>query len=121
MTYFIADHGIEREATPEEIAEIEARQAAAAAKQNDVIKGQMEDVVQRHLDATAQSLGFDNIYTACTYADEPSVPRFQQDGQRLRAWRSRVWDECYQLLEAVKAGAPIPTADQLIASLPTLQ
>jgi hypothetical protein len=34
--------------------------------------------VQSHLDTVARSYGYDNVFTACTYADEPAVPRFQQ-------------------------------------------
>lgn len=75
--------------------------------------------VQSHLDAAAQSLGYDDIKTAVTYADEPSVPRFQAEGQALRAWRSLVWAKCYQLLDEVQSGMRgRMTPDQVIAELP---
>lgn len=75
--------------------------------------------VQRHLDETAKALGYDNIVSAVSYADEPAVPRFQSEGQSLRAWRSLVWAHCYSLLDAVQAGTiPAPTNDDLIAGLP---
>lgn len=78
-------------------------------------------VVQRHLDSTAAGMGYDNIYTACTYADESSVLKFQQEGQALRAWRSLVWAHCHTVLEAVTAGTrAIPTAEELVAELPVL-
>ena len=77
--------------------------------------------VQAHLDATARSHGYDSIYTACTYADEPAVPRFQAEGQAFRAWRSLVWAHCYQVLDDVQSGRrAIPSAADLIAELPTL-
>ncbi len=60
--------------------------------------------IQLHLDTTAQSFGYDDIKTAVTYADEPAVPKFQAEGQALRAWRSLVWEECYEMLEEVKSG-----------------
>lgn len=76
--------------------------------------------IQAHLDAQAGALGFDNIFTAVTYADEPVIPRFQRDGRALRAWRSLVWAAVYATLDAVQAGQrPIPTIPELIASLPT--
>lgn len=78
--------------------------------------------VQGHLDAAARARGYDDIKTAVTYADEPAVPRFQLEGQAFRAWRSRVWQHCYQVLDDVTAGVrDIPTAEQLIAELPPLE
>lgn len=77
--------------------------------------------VQSHLDATAQSLGYDDIKTAVTYADEPAVPKFQAEGQSLRAWRSLVWAKCYQLLDEVTSGERQPMdAAGVIALLPSL-
>jgi len=75
--------------------------------------------VQAHLDDAAQSLGYDDIKTAVTYADEPAVPKFQADGQALRAWRSLVWAQAYATLDAVEAGKrEQPTIEQFIAELP---
>lgn len=77
--------------------------------------------VQSHLDATAQSLGYDDIKTAVTYADEPAVPKFQAEGQALRAWRSLVWAKCYEMLEEVKSGnREVMDVAGVIAELPTL-
>ena len=72
-----------------------------------------------HIDSQAQSLGYDNVATAVTYADEPAVPKFQQEGLALRAWRSQVWASCYSILADVEAGnRPEPTLEDLIAELP---
>ncbi len=77
--------------------------------------------VQAHLDAAARGRGYDDIRSACTYADEPAVARFQADGKAFRAWRSRVWDRCYAILAECQAGTrPAPTAEALIAELPTV-
>lgn len=90
-----------------------------AAPTLDQIQRQLTAVVQRHLDAKAQELGFDNIFTAVTYADEPSVPSFQAHGLALRSWRSKVWGACYALLTQVQSGhAPVPSPRALIAALP---
>lgn len=81
----------------------------------------LKEAIQSHLDATAQSLGYDDIKTAVTYADEPAVPKFQAEGQALRAWRSLVWDKCYEMLEEVKSGSQeVVDAAGVIAELPTL-
>lgn len=83
------------------------------------IKGHLTAAVQDHLDAVAQDAGYDNIFTACTYADEPSVPQFQAEGQALRAWRSEVWAACHQIMDDVQAGQrQIPTAEELVSALP---
>ena len=75
--------------------------------------------VQAHLDATAQAFGYDSIYTAVSYADEPAVPKFQAEGRALRAWRSLVWAAAGAIRDAVEAGArQALSAADLIAELP---
>ena len=79
------------------------------------------DMVQAHLDATAQVYGFDDIRNAVSYADEPAVPSFQTHGLALRAWRSLVWQKCYAVLAQVEAGEIVePSGAELMAMLPTL-
>jgi hypothetical protein len=79
----------------------------------------VEDAIQDYMDAMARMLGYDDIKTAVTYADEPAVPKFQAEGQALRAWRSLVWAACYEHLALVEAWeAEIPTLEEAIAMLP---
>lgn len=79
------------------------------------------DAVQAHLDAAAVAAGYDNIFSAVTYADEPAVPQFQAEGQALRAWRSLVWAQCYTLLGEWQAGLRAAmTPEEVIAELPAL-
>jgi hypothetical protein len=80
------------------------------------IKAQKVALVQNHLDATAQALNYDDIKTAVTYADEPSVAKFQSEGKALRAWRSLVWEKCYTLLTSNIGD--IPSDTDFIAALP---
>lgn len=83
------------------------------------VVGSYTAAIQTHLDGVAQSWGYDNIYTAATYAEEPAVKAFQDEGKALRAWRSRVWAAARQTLADVQAGkTPLPTVAELIASLP---
>lgn len=70
--------------------------------------------VQRHLDEQARTLGYDNIFTAITYAGEPSVPKFQQEGLALRKWRSEVWAAGYELL----AAGEVLTPEAVLSRLP---
>lgn len=86
------------------------------------IRAQKVATVQAHLDAAAQARNYDNIASAITYAEEPAVPKFQQEGQAFRVWRSLVWAKCYEILDAVNAGTrDVPTDEELIAELPALQ
>lgn len=78
-------------------------------------------IIQQHLDEAAVQVGYDDIKTAVTYADEPSVPKFQAEGKALRAWRSVVWAFGYEQIAAVQSGERVlPTPAQLIAELPSL-
>lgn len=80
-----------------------------------------EVVVQAHLDLVAQSWGYDNIFTATTYADEPADPVFQKEGQVLRAWRSQTWAYCIQVQDAIKAGKQaVPNLDEFLITLPVV-
>lgn len=86
------------------------------------IMARLEARVQRWLDDQAQALGYDDIKSAVTYADEPSVPKFQQEGQAMRQLRSMAWARCYEILNAVQAGQrSIPTEDELIAEMEALK
>jgi hypothetical protein len=79
----------------------------------------LADEVQKHMDAIAKGMGYDDIKTAVTYAEEPAVAKFQQEGQLLRAWRSRVWAKCYELLALVQAGQMAePDRAALLGMLP---
>lgn len=76
-------------------------------------------VVQDELDRTARVFGYDSMAVAVTYAEEPAVPRFQAEGQALRAWRSLVWATCYAMLAEVKAGTmPVPSEAEVLTALP---
>ena len=70
----------------------------APPKTIDQLANEYEVAVQKYMDSVAKAAGYDNIFTAATYADEPAVPKFQADGQALRAWRSTVWAYCYSML-----------------------
>lgn len=86
------------------------------------IMSRLEARVQLWLDEQAQALGYDDIKSAVTYADEPAFPKFQQEGQALRRLRSLVWARCYEILNAVQAGQrSIPTEAELIAEMEALR
>ena len=77
--------------------------------------------IQAHMDNAAKGYSYDDIKAAVTYADEPAVPKFQDEGRAFRAWRSLVWAHAYGVLDAVQAGErEQPTIEELIVELPEL-
>ena len=110
---------------PEGCVEITAEEAAALLAPPPPTKEQkvqaVKAAVQGLMDSAAQSAGYDDIKSAVTYADEPEVPKFQNEGRAFRRWRSDVWFRCYALLADVDGGTiPEPTIEELIAMLPSL-
>ncbi|MEH6436705.1 hypothetical protein [Massilia sp. DD77] len=78
-----------------------------------------EAAVDAHIHAVAQAFGYMSIISAISYADEPAVARFQQEGIALRRFRSECYAKCHEVLADVKAGVrPQPTHAELIAELP---
>lgn len=78
--------------------------------------------IQEILDNKALSLGYDNIFTGVTYADEPGVAKFQIEGQALRKWRSLCWEYAYAVLAQVQQGSiEQPTIDDFILGMPNYE
>jgi hypothetical protein len=95
---------------------LSAMRASPEAKRAELVAA-----VQAHMDAVAQAWGYTNMVYAVSYADEPAVLQFQQEGMALRAWRSAVWGACYELLAQVQANTrAIPTVAELVAELPAV-
>ncbi|HYD58978.1 MAG TPA: hypothetical protein VEC35_01390 [Noviherbaspirillum sp.] len=99
--------------------------AALQPTQEQLIK-HYDGVVQKRLDDVARLFGYGDpnrpevspILHAISYAEEPAVPRFQNEGRALRAWRSLVWNTAAGILNAVKAHQrAIPTEEELLAEI----
>ncbi len=85
------------------------------------IQAQLTAAVQAYMDSTAQTRGYDNIHTACSYSNSTDHI-FAAEGQACLQWRDKVWRKCYTLLDEVKAGTRgIPTVEELVAELPVLE
>lgn len=83
--------------------------------------GTYEAAVTELLDNAAIAAGYDSINTVISYAEEPAVPKFQEDGKRFRAWRSLVWAYAYEQLALVNSGGRTqPTVAEFLAELPVL-
>lgn len=85
------------------------------------IQAMLTNAIQERLDAFAQTRGYDNIMSACTYATS-AMPQFRAEGERAVALRDNTWAVCYAILEAVLAGKrAVPTLEELFAELPALE
>jgi hypothetical protein len=88
----------------------------------EVLKG-YEAAVQKYMNSVANQYGYDDVYTAISYATEPIVAKFQQEGIAFREWRSLVWAYCIQVQTDCLAEPPVrtpPSSEELIEELPEL-
>lgn len=84
------------------------------------IQKTLTDAMQTYMDSKVKERGYDNILSACTYANS-TFPGFHGEGLACIAWRDSVWRACYDILDEVTAGQrEIPTTEELIAELPKL-
>ena len=103
-------------------AEFAATMAAETVLAQARITAEFEQAIQAKLDAAAFAARYDSIATAVSYAEEPAVPKFRNDGKAFRAWRSLVWAYAYAQLDAVKSGQrPQPTVGEFLLELPALE
>ncbi|MFK3794705.1 hypothetical protein [Pseudomonas sp. NPDC088444] len=100
--------------------QITAQMKAQAA--NAALRGQFEKATQAFMDGKAQAAGYDGLMTAISYAEEPAVAKFQEEGKAFRAWRSNVWAYANEQLELVLSGQKTqPTLETFLDSLPVLE
>lgn len=93
--------------------------ANEAPKPEEILLG-YENAVQKHLDTTAQSKGYDNTYTCLSYLSSTNATWYRES-HAFNAWRDEVWQTCHTILDAFIAGKiPQPTIEELIAQLPVI-
>lgn len=87
----------------------------------DTLRARYMAAVQDYMDKTAQAHGYDNIFTACTYATSTD-PTFRAEGQACVAWRDAVWVAANRLAAAVMAGGTeLPDVATMLAQLPQIE
>lgn len=107
----------ERSCTDEEVAEIMARRNAVPALPT---AKEIEAAIQSSLDTFAQSWGYNDIASACTYVGDPCA-KFNNEATLLRQWRSDTWLTVESVDAQIAAGTqPYPqTIEAAMALLPT--
>lgn len=88
-----------------------------------VIAEQIVAATQERLDTFARTRAYDGILSACTYALEPNVSKFKQEGEYCVLVRGLTWAKLYQILAEVQAGVrPMPMSyGDIESELPTLE
>lgn len=87
----------------------------------DEMKAANTAAIQAKLDDMAQSKGYDNIVSACSYAAQGVGAPFQAEGAAFLTWRSAVWKHAYDVLQEVDAGnRAMPTPEESVAMMPLL-
>lgn len=111
----------ERDATPEEAAELDALQAQAAVNADARLYDSIVADTQKRLDDFAKTRSYDGILSACTYATSPTQ-KFQVEGQYCVAQRDATWASLITMFSEVQAGTrPKPTSyADIEADLPPL-
>lgn len=86
----------------------------------EVVKKMYEDAVQSHLDATAQSRGYDNTYTCLSYLSSTDEI-WKRESNAFNAWRDSVWRKAHEILNAFMSGEiEQPSVEEVIAQLPLI-
>jgi len=102
------------------LAAFPGRAAAMAAEALTSTRKVLADAMQAHLDQTAQERGYDGILSLCSYATSANA-RFGPEGQAGVTFRDAVWAFGYGLIDEIQAGTrPVPTAEELVAALPSI-
>ena len=77
----------------------------------------VETTIQKILDDSSISRGYDNIVSECSYAT--STGAFGTEAQKTVNWRDAVWTYVFTVQADVMAGTmPKPTLEELVAGLP---
>lgn len=84
------------------------------------IVDEYKEAIQTFMDSEAQKLGYDNVFTVISYENDDN-PKFATEASAFKKWRSAVWTYGLgELNKALNGEIEIPSIDEFISSLPTL-
>ena len=76
--------------------------------------------VQKMLDRTAQTRGYDSIFTLCSYVNSTNN-KFASEAKAGVAWRDAVRAKCYEIEAKDDAGTiPTPSLEDLLKMMPSI-
>ena len=92
--------------------------------QEELVRQRIDEIkvrVQNVLDAKAHEQEYDDGFTLATYATSTNE-RYRNQANQFIAWRDNIWDKCYEILNAFKAGEiEMPTIEYVLERLPNLE
>ena len=75
--------------------------------------------IQTRLDDFVRTRGYDNMLSACTYANS-NIPQFATEGNKAIGLRDLTWSKSYELLDNAISSKNIPSWESFEAQLPEL-
>lgn len=83
-----------------------------------MLRDKYSNIVQQALNNFANTRLYDDIFTACSYANSTNE-KFKQEAEYCIKLRDDTWAMCYQILDDVVDGKrDIPSEEELLAELP---
>ncbi|MBB2918346.1 hypothetical protein [Cupriavidus alkaliphilus] len=77
--------------------------------------------LQREMDSTARSRGYDDIKSAITYL-QSSIPKFAAEAAALCVWRDAVWRYGLEQIASVQvASKPLPSIEDFVSAMPPIE
>ena len=87
----------------------------------DVVRENLSDAIQAHMDAVARSRSYDGILSLCSYATS-SHPKFGAEGKAGVKWRDACWDKAYEIFnDCLSRNRPVPSEEELLREMPTME
>lgn len=74
-------------------------------------------LINEEVEAYARSKGYNDAASFASYVPS-TVEAWAAEAKAFVEWRDSVWVAAYSQMAAVQQGAPLPTAEELLASLP---
>jgi hypothetical protein len=74
-------------------------------------------IINEQVESYARSRGYNDAASFASYTSS-TVPDWAAEAKAFVEWRDAVWVAAYTQMAAVQQGAPLPTAEELVASLP---
>lgn len=94
--------------------------APTPAPTREMLIADLENEVERDLEAQARALGYASADRLVSFADEWSVPKYVGEARGFRRMRSLTWAKFFMLIAETDERGEVPTIEAIRAELPTL-
>jgi hypothetical protein len=81
--------------------------------------GDYQAAIDAHVQATAHARSYNDANSCASYVVS-TVPAWRAEAEAFVAWRDQVYLETFEALAAVQDGAPAPSVEGFVASLPAM-